>query len=47
MITKNSVVKFQNLGVNHKSRPVKSNSGPKNDHNNAHATIVIVIKKDM
>ena len=24
MITKNSVVKFQNLIVNHKSRPVKS-----------------------
>ena len=27
MITKNSVVKIQNLVVNHKSRPVKLNSG--------------------
>ena len=25
MITKNSVVKIQNLAVNHKSRPAKSN----------------------
>ena len=27
MMTKNSLVKFQNLVVNHESRPVKSNSG--------------------
>ena len=27
MLTKSSIVKIQNLVVNHKSRPVKSNTG--------------------
>ena len=27
MITKNSIIKIQNIDVNHKSRPVKLNPG--------------------